>query len=207
MVNGNNRFDKSAKDWDTPNKIKRANAIAEAIIDLLPPEKLDKALEIGCGTGLMSFALKDHFNDITLVDTSAGMIEVLRQKIADVGVKCFTPLLSDIFATPINEHFDAIYTAMTLHHIHDTNKAFKTFKELLTPGGRLFIADLDKEDGSFHLVDKDVHLGFEREALAEVARSAGFTNISFRTAYTMTKTRNIFFKKKYPIFLLSAIKE
>lgn len=207
MVTEYNRFDKSARDWDSPNKIKRSNALAEAITQRLPREKLNKALEFGCGTGLMSFALKDRFNEITLVDTSEGMIDTLIQKITASGVTHFKPSLKDILSDPLEEKFNAIYTAMTLHHIKDTKKVLETFRNMLDPSGMLFIADLDKEDGSFHLVDKDVHLGFERDALAKMARSAGFIDIQFVTAYTMKKPRNIFFNKKYPIFLFSAIKE
>ena len=42
------------------------------------PSKKMNALEFGCGTGLLSFALKNYFNEITLIDYSEVMIIVLK---------------------------------------------------------------------------------------------------------------------------------
>ena len=53
------------------------------------------------------------------------------------------------------ERFDLVYTLMTLHHIPDTAKILGSFQALLQPGGVLCIADLDKEDGSFHSHEAD----------------------------------------------------
>ena len=39
---------------------------------------------------------------------------------------------------------------MTLHHIPDTNGILNKFHALLEPNGYLLVADLEKEDGSFH---------------------------------------------------------
>ena len=39
---------------------------------------------------------------------------------------------------------------MTLHHIHDLSTVLAAFATLLADGGHLCIADLEKEDGSFH---------------------------------------------------------
>ena len=39
------------------------------------------ALDYGCGTGLLSFPLKDELGHITLNDNSAGMLEVVQEKI------------------------------------------------------------------------------------------------------------------------------
>jgi ubiquinone/menaquinone biosynthesis C-methylase UbiE len=39
------------------------------------------ALEFGAGTGLLSFMLKDHLKEITLIDNSEGMVKVLNEKL------------------------------------------------------------------------------------------------------------------------------
>ena len=52
-------FDERAKDWDSdPKKVERARAVAEAIRKAIPLTANMSALEYGCGTGLLSFALQ-----------------------------------------------------------------------------------------------------------------------------------------------------
>ena len=91
------RFDAKAKEWDKNlDKLKRAKAFAIEIIDYIKPDKTKNALEFGCGTGLLSFELKGAFNQITLADTSEGMIDVLKEKIKKQGIKNFKPFLGDV---------------------------------------------------------------------------------------------------------------
>ena len=79
-------FDSKAKDWDAvPGRAERANAVAAAIREQVSLSKTMTALEYGCGTGLLSFALQAELGPITLADSSTGMLEVLREKIARAG--------------------------------------------------------------------------------------------------------------------------
>src|SRR5512145_783218 len=114
-------FDERAKDWDSdPDKVKRAKAVANAIRGLLPLTKEMNALEYGCGTGLVSFALQSNLGQITLADTSQGMLDVLGEKIASAGVKNMQPVRLDLASDPLPvERYDLIYSLLTLHHIHD----------------------------------------------------------------------------------------
>lgn len=199
------RFDEEAKDWDTPKSQERARNIAEAIRSHVPLSSKMSAFEYGCGTGQLSFELKKEIGSITLADSSTGMLDVLRQKIRNRSVKDMKSVNLDLTKNPLpNEKFDLVYTMMTLHHIRDTQLILSKFCELLNPGGYLCIADLDKEDGAFHGHDvDDVHLGFDRTELANLAEKTGFTNIDFSTAYTMVKEVDESGKtKRFPIFLM-----
>jgi len=51
------------------------------INEFIQPNKKLNALDFGCGTGLLSFKLKDFFKTITLTDNSEGMISVLQEKV------------------------------------------------------------------------------------------------------------------------------
>jgi len=51
------------------------------INEFIQPKKKLNALDFGCGTGLLSFKLKDFFKTITLTDNSEGMISVLQEKV------------------------------------------------------------------------------------------------------------------------------
>jgi len=197
-------FDQRAKDWDSdPKKVERARVVAEAIRAALPVHSGQTALEIGCGTGLLSFSLQDAFTHITLADTSQGMLDVLTAKIAQAGLTHFSPIRLDLACDPLPlSRFDAVYSLLALHHIPATDTVINRFYDLLTPGGLLFIADLDTEDGTFHTDSTtDVHLGFERDDLGKRVESAGFKDIRFSTVFVIHKN-----ERDYPIFMLVARK-
>jgi len=201
-------FDERARDWDSdPDKVERARTVAEAIRRAIPLSNDMKALEYGCGTGLLSFALQSDLGQITLADTSQGMLEVLREKIANAGVTNMHPvrldLASDLLPT---ERYDLTYSLMTLHHLQDVKDMLAKFRDLLTPNGYLLVADLDKEDGSFHTDGStDVHLGFDRNELQQIVEAIGFGNVTFSTAYEIKKKIGSE-EKTFPIFLMTAQK-
>jgi ubiquinone/menaquinone biosynthesis C-methylase UbiE len=198
-------FDSKARRWDSnPVFVERALKIADAIRRCVPLDKRMSALDYGCGTGLLSFPLKDELGRITLKDSSAGMLEVLREKIAAQGVSNMSVRQADLTAEPLpDERYDLIYSAMTLHHIPDTDHILAVFHQLLNPGGHLCIADLDAEDGSFHGPEIEVHHGFDRAALTAKAERAGFTDIRFDTVFEIVKETETG-SRAYPVFLLTA---
>jgi ubiquinone/menaquinone biosynthesis C-methylase UbiE len=202
-------FDERAKDWDSdPKKVHRAKTVAEAIRGAIPLNQNMSALEYGCGTGLLSFALQSDLGSITLADTSLGMLNVLTEKIAASGVTNMSPLRLDLSADPLPaQPFDLTYSLMTLHHIDDARGVLKKFHALLKPGGWLCISDLDKEDGTFHTDGTtDVHLGFERGELQAWVEAAGFSNVNFSTAFEIKKKIEGV-EKVFPVFLMTAQKQ
>ena len=202
-------FDERAKDWDSdPAKVERARVLAEVIRKTIPLSNDMTALEYGCGTGLLSFALQADLGQITLADTSQGMLDVLSEKIAAAGVTNMHPVKLDLAADPLPaQRYHLTYSLLTLHHIHDAQGVISKFHALLEPGGFLLVSDLDKEDGSFHTDGTtDVHLGFERGELRQWVEAAGFENVSFSTAFAIQKKINDA-EKTFPVFLMSAQKK
>ncbi|MDP3358814.1 MAG: methyltransferase domain-containing protein [Lutibacter sp.] len=200
-------FDQQAKEWDNdPKKTERAIIIAKEMIDFIQPNKTMNAFEFGCGTGLLSYQLKDFFGTITLADTSEGMIKVLQEKIANENISNFKPVLADLLEdglAVIENEYDVIYTLMTLHHILDIDKILAIFNAMLKTGGYLCIADLVQEDGSFHtnVPGFDGHNGFDREKLCAVLSNHGFKVAFNEIPFEIEKE---FDKKirKYPLFLM-----
>jgi 2-polyprenyl-3-methyl-5-hydroxy-6-metoxy-1,4-benzoquinol methylase len=198
-------FDSKARQWDeNPVFRERGLKIAEAIRKAVPLHRQMSALDYGCGTGLLSFPLRDELGAILMADSSGGMLEVVREKIATQEVTNMTTLQLDLLADPPPpQRFDLIVTAMTLHHVPDTDHILRVFHDLLQPDGYLCIADLDQEDGSFHGTEVDVHHGFDRADLSLRAAQAGLADIHFQTVFSIareheTGTRN------YPVFLMTA---
>jgi len=198
-------FDDKAKTWDSdPIKRERAFAVAAAIRRRIPLSSDWHALEYGCGTGLLSFALHAELSRITLADSSPGMLAVLEDKIAATGFSHLHPLALDLVTDPPPaERYDLIYTLMTLHHVADVGRLLRALHGLLRPGGWLAIVDLDREDGSFHGPGFTGHNGFDRTALRVQLMRAGFDEVDFSTCYAMKKAtdRGV---REYPLFLAVA---
>ncbi len=203
------RFDKKAKEWDNnPDKVERAKKFANEIIDFIKPDTTKNALEFGCGTGLLSFELKDNFNSIILNDTSKGMIEVLKEKIEQQNITNFKPLLTDLLQESTDiENIDVLYILMTLHHINDLDKAFKVFHTIINTNGYICIADLVEEDGTFHKpeLNFDGHKGFNKDELSTTLAKYGFTMEYYSIPHIIEKQQDGVLKK-YPLFLMIAKK-
>ena len=202
-----NEFDQKAPHWDAKlARIERARAVADGIRAALPLSASLTALEYGCGTGLLSFALQPYLGHITLADSANGMLAVLREKIAASHVQNMTPRRLDLISDPLPaERYQLIYTLMTLHHIRETDRLLRAFYALLDAPGYLCVADLDTEDGTFHEDEFHGHLGFDRAALSAQTRAAGFQSIAFSTVFHMRK-EVAGAMKDFPLFLMIARK-
>jgi ubiquinone/menaquinone biosynthesis C-methylase UbiE len=198
-------FDSKARQWDdNPVFRERGQKIADAVRRDVPLHRRMSALDYGCGTGLLSFPLKDELGSILMADSSGGMLEVVAEKIAAQGVTNMTPVKLDLLGDPLPaQRFDLIVTSMTLHHVPDTDHILAVFHELLNPGGYLCIADLDQEDGSFHGIEVDVHHGFDRADLSRRAARAGFADTQFQTVFSIAK-EHASGTRDYPVFLMTA---
>lgn len=198
------RFDELARSWDVaPMHVERTAAIASALRGVLPSTGL-RTLEVGAGTGLLSFALADHLGPVLATDPSAGMVTALEDKIRQTGSASLSALRCGDDLAGVDGPFDLILSQMALHHIPDVPGFLVRAASRLPAGGWLAIADLDLEDGSFHgPTVTDVHFGFDRQILSSLLEQAGFGQITFSTVHTMRRNTEAGLRD-YPIFLVTA---
>ncbi|MBW3664220.1 MAG: class I SAM-dependent methyltransferase [Actinobacteria bacterium] len=198
-------FDERAATWDDdPAKVERARVVADTIRGAVALGSETSLFEYGAGTAMVSQFLSEHVGAITLAEPSVGMREVIAAKIGDGRLPADSRVWDlDLAAAsaPSGERFDLVVTVMTLHHIHDVASVLTAFAALLAEGGRLCVADLEEEDGSFHSDDHDFegHHGFERGALATQLEAAGFTDVRFQPCHVVEKESGTF-----PLFLATA---
>lgn len=199
-------FDMRASTWDEDVvKQQRTAAVAEAVKEVLPADGNLAAFELGCGTGSLALLLRDKFSAMTLSDTSEGMLDVLRAKLKESGTNSVEVVSGELNRDNVkSSKYDVAFTQMTLHHINDIPAILDEFKRILKPGGLLCLADLDKEDGSFHGAGFDGHNGFDRDNLKQLALNAGFGNVSFKTIYEMKRKSENGSIVGYPVFFMSA---
>ncbi|RKQ63598.1 ubiquinone/menaquinone biosynthesis C-methylase UbiE [Thermovibrio guaymasensis] len=195
---GRNVFDEAARTWDEkPSRVENAQKVGSAILEFLPVSKSWRALEIGAGTGLLTFYLQPYLGEIVAVDSSRGMFEVLKEKIEKFNVKNVKPLLMDAETQLPEVKFNLIFLHMTLHHVKDVLSLFKKLRGLLLPGGFLAVGDLLKEDGTFHKDNSSVfHFGFSKKELFNYFKEAGLEPYLFEIVHKIERNG-----RDYPIFL------
>ena len=183
----------------------RSEAITNGITDSIPLNKEMKVLEFGAGTGISSFLIKDRVKEITLMDNSSEMVKVMNEKIrashaTNLKAVNFNLELSDYDV----KKFDLVITQMVLHHVYDIGLIISRFRKLLNPGGKLAIADLYTEDGSFHGPGFTGHKGFDIEELSGLLGKYGFINITSGKCYVINRKISDEETKKFDVFLMIA---
>jgi len=199
-----NKFDKEAKNWDKKDKrVKNALKIANRIKKQIEIKKDSYMLDYGCGSGLLTLAFIDDVRKIAGFDSSAGMLEVLNEKIKEQNLQNIKTKQHNIETDSFKQNkYDLVTSAMLLHHIKKPKSFIAKVYSALKDGGYLAIADLVKEDGSFHSNSDGIyHFGFEKSYIVDILRDNGFRNIEFSIVNKIEKNG-----KKYPVFLVTAKK-
>ena len=187
------RFNKEASNWDNlPRRVILAKSVVKNITPFI---KNKKVLEFGCATGLVGLNIA-HLAEIVIgIDTSHKMVEQFNKKAKNLNLNAKAKAyVKNIFE--INESFDVVISSMTLHHIKDIRQLSKKLYEITD---NVLIADLVKEDGSFHTRGNDdvAHFGFTKEKLKNYFKE---WNLEYKIIHTIKK------HKEFPVFLIKLSK-
>jgi len=178
------------------------DAIAEEYDETLPPHVvqhyLDKrvayildncprgsALDVGCGTGVLAGRLAKAGYEVTGLDPSQGMLDVMAETEPEVrGVR------GDGAELPFEDaSFDVVTTVAALHHIAEPAAVHATLGEMARvarPGGRIVVWDhnprnpywrnlmkrVPQDDGSERLIPEEEVVRGLRDGGAEIISSA-----------------------------------
>jgi len=202
MPDSTDLFSDKAGDWDSrPIPAQISEGVCAAIFEQVDLDPGLTVMDFGAGTGLICSQLAPKVKEVLAVDISRAMLEQLAQKPelqGRVAIRC-----QDILQQPLDRRVDLVVSAMAMHHVEDTRALLTALFEHLEPGGRVALADLDKEEGDFHPpgIEGVYHDGFEREPLGALLVEAGFQSPRFVTACEVDREG-----KSYPIFLVTAAK-
>ena len=235
----NARFSKEALEWDSNQKhVESTSKALEAIKRYVPAFKdgrnkdinspsttsrgltstteLD-VLEIGCGTGLLSFMLAPHVRSLIGVDTADGMISAFNTKLADLPtdhpnlcsinhfltnpdsheLQSAAALLAthrgEATSPPYSYRFDLVVSHLTLHHIPSMAEILETMKKCLKPGGVVALTDYEDfgpEAVPFHPVSKRPGVerhGIKKSEMEDLLLGTGFNEIRVDEAFVLRK--------------------
>jgi tRNA (cmo5U34)-methyltransferase len=133
-------FDRSSATYDAARvklipPYERFYSTAVALLPFNPDSEI-RILDLGAGTGLLSAFIREKFPNahLHLVDLSDAMLERARQRL---GANRSTYAVSDYGSGPIEGQWDAIVSALSIHHIPDPAKRalFPRIYTALLPGG------------------------------------------------------------------------
>lgn len=202
-------FDKAAASWDkNPSRVKLAKDIADALTSRISLTPDMDVLDFGCGTGLFTLHLQPLVRSVTGIDSSQGMLDILKMKIAEQNLNNVKTLLLDLEKGDIlSGAYHLVASNMTLHHIKEIRPLFDQFYRIMLPAAYLCIADLDLDKGQFHEDNTGVfHLGFDRAALRKVFTEAGFDKVTDITAAEVVKPDANGEMRRFSLFLMTGRK-
>lgn len=116
-------------------------------LGLIPRDREEKfrVLDLGSGTGLLSAMVASSFPraDISLIDLSEEMLNLARERLMDDPDERFQFHLADYSREPLPGEYEAVVSAVSIHHLEDENKrrVFEEAHRVLTPGGVFINAD------------------------------------------------------------------
>jgi len=175
--------------WDSPSGRRRAARRSEIFARESGLRPGQRALEVGCGTGVSLEAAASTGADIVALDLSADLLAQARARVAAAGKVRLS--LGNAEQMPFRDSsFDAAYGSSILHHLN-IDAALAEVHRVLRPGGRIVFAEPNILNPQvavmFHLgltkkyfgVSPD-EMAFSRFRAARAVRRAGFTEVAVK---------------------------
>ena len=123
--------------WDSTlydTKHSFVSKYGEDVVHLLSPQKGEKVLDVGCGTGDLTAMIAASGAIVKGIDLSEEMIGQAIEKFPEISFQ-----VGSITEYEKPEFYDAIFSNATLHWISDKEKAIEKMYDNLKYGGRLVL--------------------------------------------------------------------
>ena len=139
--------------WDPTGDFKPLHVInplrANYINEKSPLNGL-KALDVGCGGGLLAEALHDRGAEVTAIDVTQANIEVAKLHALNRGLVIdYRVITAEELAESQPESFDVVACLEVIEHVPDPGQLIAACSKLLKPGGQMFLSTLNRNPRSF----------------------------------------------------------
>lgn len=205
-------FDQISPTYDCVNRVMTLGfdqLWRKKLCAFLPPHKGLQILDCATGTGDQIIALLEKNPEIATVvgiDLAEAMIEIGKQKIAKKPYRNKVSLVvASALATSFpDNHFDCVTISFGIRNVTDVMAAFKEFRRVLKPGGRVLILEgtipnqkwlkaahlfylrkilprigsiISKNEDAYHYLNKTIETFPQGEKLCGLMRAAGFIRV------------------------------
>jgi trans-aconitate methyltransferase len=119
----------------------------EDLLEILSPQKSDRILDLGCGTGQLTHRIANTGAVAIGIDRSPEMIAQAQQNYPNVQFE-----VADATNFTFSEPFDAVFSNAVLHWVKPPEAAINCIWQVLKPGGR-FIAEFGGKGNVKTIVD------------------------------------------------------
>jgi 2-polyprenyl-6-hydroxyphenyl methylase/3-demethylubiquinone-9 3-methyltransferase len=148
------KFDRLAARWWDPDGESRPlhdlNPVRFAYVAERVALRGARALDVGCGGGLLSEALARAGADVTAIDLAPAVLDVARLHLHESGVKVdYREVAVEALAADVPGAFDVVTCMEMLEHVPDPGSVIRACASLLRPGGKLFLSTLNRTPAAF----------------------------------------------------------
>lgn len=177
-------FESHAGEWDAIRSLHVAEEQVEAAMEAaLGDAAVERLIDIGTGTGRMLELFAPRAASALGVDRSSEMLRLARAKLSSQGLDNAELRQADILALPMADgEADAAILHHVLHFAQQPGAAIGEAARVLTPGGRLLIADFAPHDREeLRTREGHVRLGFSDEQMLGWFDAAGLAPVKTET--------------------------
>ena len=133
-------FNEFAEAYSADNEVNLLNGHYErpAMLSLAGEVDGRRILDVGCGSGPLSAALRDRGAIMTGFDLSTAMIELARRRLGEEADLTVADL-----AKPLpyaDAAFDDVVASLVLHYLEDWTEPLAELRRVLKAGGRLILS-------------------------------------------------------------------
>lgn len=118
---------------------------SDAAFCLFEPEPGMRVLDAGCGTGNYSIKLSKMDCKVTGIDLSSAMLEVARQKTAQLKLDIDFYEMDMTKLGLADNSFDAVFSMTAWEFIADSQQGFNELMRVVRPGGQLLIGLINSD--------------------------------------------------------------
>jgi ubiquinone/menaquinone biosynthesis C-methylase UbiE/DNA-binding transcriptional ArsR family regulator len=160
-------FKSNAAEWERIRALHAPEKDVEtAIARHLTAGKIESFLDAGTGTGRMLELIAPHAGRAIGIDVSPDMLAIARDRLLRGNIQNAQVRLGDTYRLPFpngsaGSGFDVVLFHQVLHYLDDPQHAVAEAARVMTPGGKILIADFTPHKEEF-LRDEFAHrrLGF-----------------------------------------------
>jgi ubiquinone/menaquinone biosynthesis C-methylase UbiE len=133
-------YDEFAEAYSADNEVNLLNGHYErpAMLNLAGDVDGRRILDVGCGSGPLSAALRERGASMSGFDLSTAMIELARRRLGDDA-----DLIVADLAKPLpyaDAAFDDVVASLVLHYLEDWTEPLAELRRVLKTGGRLILS-------------------------------------------------------------------